>query len=152
MNHMSINERLAYLAGILDGEGSLYISKSKDKRYTAGIKISMNDKESLELFQKTFGGNIIRGTKKIDKVTGKHYAPAWVLQYRGQNDILNIIKSLYPFLQIKQPQAEILWQFIALKPNWYLTKFQLHGLYNNLYIKSRKIKKQNWQKVTQPQK
>ena len=140
---MNPNEQYAYLAGIVDGEGSIYITKSKNKQFTAGLKVAMNDKPALTLFQSVFGGKISKGTRKIDKRNNKLYAPAWVLQYRSLNDIKSIITKLTPFLQVKRKQAEIVLDFIELKffPG---DKFQTQGQLNNKYIQCRAEKKRGW--------
>jgi hypothetical protein len=140
---MNTNEQYAYLAGIVDGEGSIYITKSKDKQFTAGLKVAMNDKPALVLFQSVFGGKISKGTRKIDKRNNKLYAPAWVLQYRSLNDIKSIITKLTPFLQVKRKQAQIVLDFIELKffPGG---KFQTQGQLNNKYIQCRAEKKRGW--------
>ncbi len=140
---MNTNEQYAYLAGIVDGEGSIYITKSKDKQFTAGLKIAMNDKPALLLFQSVFGGKISKGTRKIDKRNNKLYAPAWVLQYRSLSDIKFIITKLAPFLRVKNKQAQIILDFIELKffPG---DKFQTQGQLNNKYIQCRAEKKRGW--------
>jgi LAGLIDADG endonuclease len=140
---MNSNEQYAYLAGIVDGEGSIYITKSKNKQFTAGLKVAMNDKPALVLFQSVFGGKISKGTRKIDKRNNKLYAPAWVLQYRSLSDIKFIISKLAPFLQVKSKQAQIILDFIELKffPG---DKFQTQGRLNNKYIQCRAEKKRGW--------
>ena len=49
---------LAYLSGIVDGEGSINITQYKTKsntiRWRPSIKVSMVDKQPIELFSKTF--------------------------------------------------------------------------------------------------
>lgn len=140
---MNPSEQYAYLAGIVDGEGSLYITKSKNKQFTAGLKIAMNDKPALVLFRSVFGGKISKGTRKIDKRNNKLYAPAWVLQYRSLGDIKSIITKLLPYLQVKSIQAKIILEFIEMKffPG---NKFQTQGQLNNKYIQCRAEKKRGW--------
>ena len=56
------NEDLAYAAGIMDGEGCIYISRQNDKRgrpniiYALYVQVVMGDYEVPKWLQDTFGG------------------------------------------------------------------------------------------------
>ena len=60
---------LAYLAGILDGEGCFTIERTKAKlprhslRHCVTVGIEMTDKEPLLLLQRYFGGSIYLRTR-----------------------------------------------------------------------------------------
>lgn len=149
---MTSAEKLAYCAGIIDGEGSLYITKNtktdnKPKRYFAGIKIAMNDRPALDLFKSIFGGKVVKGSRKLDKRVGKIYAPAWVLQYRGVSDIKAILYALKPYLVVKNKQAEVILEFLTLKEAVWPNLFKKNAALNNKYVQSRAIKKSGWEDV-----
>lgn len=161
------NEDLAYMAGILDGEGSLFISKTKkDKddvrvRYQAGIKIGMNDSAALLVFQKYFGGNINIGSKKVKVADGSEYTRAYILQYSSESKIIEILSLLTPFLKVKKEQSEILTSFIISKKLFNMSlslmgnksaKGLYYGRLNNFYLKSRAAKKRNWLRIGSPAK
>jgi len=101
----------AYMAGIIDGEGSLSISKTTLKKYAkyspvyrARIGLGMTDKEIVQLFSNEFGGNIY--TESV---------PNRKLMYRwsrcGNSSVTGVLKILYPYLTGKKLQAELLIEF-----------------------------------------
>ena len=145
-------EQLAYLAGVLDSEASLYLTKSTNKtgyaRYRAGIKIAMNDIGALRLFKKIFGGKIYKGTRKVKLDSKECYAPARVLQYGSEEKIKEIISVLYPYIQVKQKQAAIIMDFLAerevAKEEASYNSFMRCGKLNNKYLASRAAKKSGW--------
>lgn len=92
----------AYAAGLIDGEGCVYIAK-KGGGYQLRLQIAMTTKarKTLEWMQKSYGGrlnNLPRSNKKWDaevlwKVNGAEAATA--------------LQRAFPFLQVKKRQAEI---------------------------------------------
>jgi hypothetical protein len=147
---MTYKEKLIYCAGLTDGEGSLILSKTvknNKKSYRPSIKISMNDIHGLLVFQSLFGGNINIGTKKVNSLTRKEYSPAYVLSYASESKVKQILEELYPYLQVKKEQSEIVHLFVlykeAIRENK-ISKFSGAGILNNLYIKCKKLKSKNW--------
>lgn len=147
---MTKREKLCYIAGVCDGESSLYISKTKKNnknQYRACISIAMNDVFSLRVIQDMWGGNINVGTKKVDLETKKVYSPAYVLSYGSESKVKQIIKDLYPYLQVKKEQAQLIYMFLLHKEDVRIgkvSKFVGGGIMNNLYIKCKKLKSKNW--------
>lgn len=101
---------LAYLAGIIDADGTIGIKKNsysmrivKDSgqaTYSERIHIRQVERPALELLAATFGGNI--GTEDPHAKRGKPL-------YRwGQTDAKAVatLKALLPYLRIKRHQAE----------------------------------------------
>lgn len=94
-------ETLAYTAGIIDGEGSIHIFKTKAKEMTTGFKLEMrvsvsNTNEHLCQWLKTqFGGYIF---------PLKPHKANW-------SEFLEMILF---YLQLKRPQAELAIKFQGL--------------------------------------
>lgn len=104
-------EQLAYLAGIIDGEGCFYIGRVKQGKYGNGyqwhamIKVT-NCEESLIIWlENTFGGakdSRYRWTSKK-----KFTRPVYNWQATGPMlDYINLV--VYPYLIIKKRQAEVM--------------------------------------------
>lgn len=144
-------QKLAYCAGLLDGEGSIYLSKSsksKSKQYKPGLSISMNDVAGLKVFQSIFGGNIRVGNKRIKLNSKKEeFARAYILSYGAKNDIKKILESLLEFLHVKQEQAITMLDYIYyldIFADLKTDKFRANGIKNNYYIKLKTQKSKNW--------
>ena len=105
---------LAYLAGIIDGEGSIGIGTSSVTiRYSGTITVSIantNPKLILWLQDKLGGKTYNRG-----KPTPESKA-AFVWRVQGDNavSVLNAVRS---FLILKQEQADIVLAYHALRPS-----------------------------------
>ena len=89
----------AYLAGIIDGEGTITLTKmhSTENRRPI-ISIASTDKELLKYIQQLIGGYIS---------TKKNYNPikhkdSYVLSIKNKNDIIKILKDIAPFLRIEE--------------------------------------------------
>ena len=153
--NISTND-LNYISGILDGEGSLVISKSRNKKtkimqYKPSIAISMNDKQGIEFIQNIFGGNIRIGKRKIHVETGDAYSPAIIIEYAAEEKIQEILTSVLPYIKVKKEQAMTLLDFINIKQvyrncgkEFNISKFDINGQYNNYYRRMKSLKSKNW--------
>ena len=106
---------MAYLAGVMDGDGSFSIGKlskgSLNPLYFPMLQCGTWRLEFLELLKKTFGGNFVVGKpwKCKDGSLG-HALTTWKL--RSGINCKPALESLIPFLKIKKERAEIVLQFI----------------------------------------
>ena len=99
---------LAYIAGFLDGDGSLMlqIKKRKDgklkRRFMCTICFYQDSRHEKPLFwiKKVFGIGYI--SKRNDGMTE--------LRINGYKQIKNILKSLMPFVKFKKDQARVLYK------------------------------------------
>ena len=104
---------LAYLAGLIDGEGCFYIgyvqtrSKSIKRNYHCILKISNNCKEVLEWVHITFGGRTTVFNKKRKDHTRNFITYDW---YASGYLIRDLTVLILPYLKIKKAQAEIMIQ------------------------------------------
>jgi len=104
----------AYLAGMIDGEGSLglYFKHKKGKRsiirwIQPSIEISNTDKRMLKELQKSFGGFI-----------NWNHSSAWRLQFLSLADIQRILEISMPFLLIKKEKAQILLSYVKSRQTY----------------------------------
>lgn len=105
----------AYLAGLIDGEGSLSIYRRNSNQtikpftFSPVFKIGMTGKSSAEIIRhihQKYGGEIwIR-----DYDNG--YKPCTMLAIRGK-EVLNILKDIFPFLIVKKSQARIIYEYFS---------------------------------------
>ena len=110
-------EILAYAAGIVDGEGSIQITRTKRKDSRNGVALEFrvlvgNTKEWLcQWFKMQFGGSV-----SFWKPQKANWNPCYVWQVRGDKavDFLNLI---LPYLQLKAEQANLGIQFQKEKKN-----------------------------------
>lgn len=112
-------EQLAYLAGIIDGEGCFYTGRIKQGRYGSGyqyhtvIKIDNTSEELIEWLKATFGG----GREYVwHKLKNPNWKPIYVWYASGKM-LEYICKSIYPYLIIKKKQCELMLQFRATVKN-----------------------------------
>ena len=101
----------AYMAGILDGEGSFYIGnysanrKNGDKHYQTNLKVSCTDKILIDWIFDTFGGIRHLYTHKQTPKNSRKPVHGW--QCSGDR-LQHICEVVLPYLTIKKRQAEIL--------------------------------------------
>jgi hypothetical protein len=104
--------QLAYLAGIIDGEGTIYIQgRIKEGRnrfnYFPRFQVGNTDIKLINWLFDNFGGN--RYTKDRSK-----HNPKWRTQYEWYtNPILldQLLPLIIPFLVIKKEHAKIMFDF-----------------------------------------
>lgn len=104
--HKSKLAQVAYLAGIIDGEGSFTIRKktyNNDRTlYTPKMNIGMNTAQPLDLAYGFFGGAI-----RVRRTTGNNvpYIFVWEISCSKAK---KAAKTILPFLRVKNKQARLL--------------------------------------------
>ncbi len=108
VGRLSQREKLAYIAGFLDGDGSIMLQLRKN---TSGkiIRIKtviciyqdQSHKKDLEWIQKILGGYIYTRNDNISE-----------LRIEGFAKVLKILVQLSPFLRFKKKQASLLIKLI----------------------------------------
>jgi hypothetical protein len=130
---------LAYIAGFLDGDGSLMlqIKKRKDgnksrSRFMATICFYQDTRHEKPLFwiRDVFGIGYI--SRRKDRITE--------LRINGYKQVERILKVLIPFIQFKKVQAKILFRSVKLLQKKHLMNSDLRKLVNNVL----KIQKENY--------
>lgn len=104
---------LQYIAGLIDGEGTLVINKHQYKshpnrnlRYVPNIRINMVDLKPLRLIREQFGGSIYH-----NKISRKN--PNWRDTFMWNvtsSTAIRFLNAIYPYLIIKKKQADILYK------------------------------------------
>lgn len=123
------NTDLAYAAGLLDGEGTVTLSKnnSSDKFRTPAITMSSTTYALLEFMKNSFGGNIVN-----HKIYKDHHKQSWVWHLRG-DAVLTFLGQVVPFVREhdKKRRADLL-----------LKKYKLVTVRNGKYTEEQLAAKQ----------
>ena len=106
---------LAYLAGIWDGEGCITVWRSKRPngvdRYTCSIVLVNTNKTLIDNAERILG--LVDVYPKIYHRTWKgNQKDNYQLTSRNLDECEKVIKSLYPYLVSKKPQANLALKFI----------------------------------------
>lgn len=115
MTHKTFVTNPQYLAGIIDGEGSLMLDRKTSKHstkvnYIARMAIATT---SRLLVDKMLQDYPFLSCNNIHKV-GKHSVDAFTL-FCGEGVLKELLPELIPHLVIKKAQAETLLKFLAQK-------------------------------------
>lgn len=94
-----------YVAGLLDGEGTILIYKVRDY-YQLSVRITNTDLRVLESLKNLFGGDIGSKCEKISKRT----RPCWTWQIQGQKSA-ELLVELYPYVLVKRDQTRLALEF-----------------------------------------
>jgi len=105
----------AYIAGIIDGEGSIMITKSvcgykrKTPSYTPRIKVGKTERQCLDFIVKHTGIGTItcEGVRKSHR-DGCNRKGFFVWQVHSLINCPKFLKLIMPFLVLKRPQAKLL--------------------------------------------
>lgn len=108
--------KLAYTAGLLDGEGCISIGKhtptSGSPQYQLSVRVSQKDGSAIDFLSGNFGGSVnIQSQSKATFATGdkeKDWIYSWTVE--GTKAIF-LLKQVLPFLRLKKKQAELAIQF-----------------------------------------
>lgn len=100
---MATDLEKAYLAGIIDGEGSIGVCQQKRGTRSAYVRLLVTgtDKNLLEWLMKNFDGNFYWKPKE-----NENWKPEFIWRVSGKKAII-IIKEVLPFLVIKKKQASV---------------------------------------------
>ena len=103
---------IPYMAGLFDGEGSVYVKQITEKRkgrnpckvWKIRMEMSMTDKNVMELFHETLGVGTLRERKFLGE-----YAKNWKKQYRwscSHRQALYVCKLFWPYSIVKLEKIE----------------------------------------------
>ncbi len=106
---------LGYVAGIIDGEGCLYlrqVKRTKDRggrtQYNAALTIGMTSVPVLVHVQAVVGGKLL--TRPRPK--NKNHRQCYELRL-GSNDLRRVLPLVKDRLILKRPQAELLTEYLG---------------------------------------
>jgi len=98
--------KLAYAAGLVDGEGCISINQPRNRGFfSLHVEVTMGDREPIEFLAGNFGGNFkIKGTKTI---TGRPMF-RWSVQSEKAQEFL---RQVYPYIIGKRYQVKTALEF-----------------------------------------
>lgn len=106
------NIHLAYLAGLMDGEGTIMINKSSRGHMHGRIAISMTDPSAAMWAHSLtkFGSlNTNKYTDRQRPLNKSYYR--WCITGKAAVEFINL---LLPYLQVRRRQAELFIQFMSI--------------------------------------
>ena len=95
---------IAYIAGFFDGEGSIFVSKSK-KQYFLTVSISNTNLLVLESIQKIIGGNISKSPDNRENSSQLFRLRLYC------NEAKKFLERILPYLKTKKEQARLAIEF-----------------------------------------
>ena len=103
--------QLGYIAGIVDGEGCLNLSKQTNRKdISPVVVVGMTDVKCVQfLYNITGVGNFF---VKHGKQTPKNYKTKYVWAVRGRLEIYLLLKAIYPYLVVKKEQTDVMLEFV----------------------------------------
>lgn len=102
---------IAYLAGIIDGEGSIYIGnfscnpKTGAKYYQTNMEVTNSARPLIDFLLMTFGGHVNQYTEKQTSKNGRK--PYWRWIATGER-LTHLCELILPYLTAKKRQCEIM--------------------------------------------
>ena len=104
-------EQNAYLAGIIDGEGCMYIGRVKQGKYGSGwqwhvtLSVTSCDKVLIDWLENTYGGRRAHRYRWTSKK--KFYRP--VYRWNATGPMLDhVLAVIEPYLTIKKPHCDVM--------------------------------------------
>lgn len=109
MEYVHGNQReadLAYLAGLIDGEGCISIKHNKgNDNFFPWVAVGMTQLEGVELLARVFGGKI-----REDRTSNrKSIMYRW--EKNKREDVVCLLQSILPYLRVKKALAIIVLSF-----------------------------------------
>lgn len=126
VNKLSKTEA-SYLAGLVDGEGTVTLTKrEKNAQRTLTITIANTERVLLEYSLNVIGAGVI-SSKRVQKI---NHAPSFVYKITGRQ-ALSVLQQILPFLcSYKKERAEFaLAEYINVTPR--------NGRYNQVLLKKK---------------
>jgi len=114
----------AYIAGLIDGEGSLEIQK-KDRKYQTRIRVCMTDETLIRWLHESFDGYF---SKRVFK---DNCRTAYVWDIHNNKLVKPFIEKIYPYLRLKKKHAEVIKRFLKTFNNNSFKKVKNKSDYHN---------------------
>jgi len=107
--------QLAYLAGIIDGEGCISLHRQVSKNgfvsYNPFVKVEMVAQEPIILLQAMFGGKVRLRRTRVG------CQPVWYWKVRGDGAYQCLV-ALCNYLLVKKAQADIVLRVWGIRDKW----------------------------------
>lgn len=107
---------IGWLAGFIDGEGCLTISKQirtnrPTDQFRPLLTIANTFKPSLDIFHKRYGGTLRFNKEKRQSKSGVPWSDSWTW-YCPMSKLRTVIEELLPYFIVKREQAVIMLMFL----------------------------------------
>lgn len=110
---------LAYMAGIVDGEGSISVkTESLARPYTIYLNVTNTNYEMIKMFEHRFGGKVRKrnwSKKNFEKCKNWKDCYEWCLT---KNLAAKAIAKLFPYIRIKKRQAILVLRAFSIKQKY----------------------------------
>jgi len=135
-----MENKFAYLAGIIDGEGSISIEIQgaaecrKTDYYAIRLLVINTDTRLLEWLKENFGGSI----NKRKAYENRRQCYNWAL---FSYDAANLLAKCLPFMIIKKQRAQVLIQFMQTKKDTWNVSDEVQKKRRELYAEMKLLNK-----------
>jgi len=107
----------AYLAGLIDGEGSISIGWNSARRnWSPRLTIYNTSRELLENIRTLLGRGYIV-TVNFKNSSFKHNRPVYQFGLSRYFDMIQVLKGVMPYLKLKRKHAELMLKFLHIMVN-----------------------------------
>ncbi len=97
----------AYLAGLIDADGSISVQKFGGQRVpTVQVHLTNRARSVLEDLREMWGGRIYERQRQ------ENWQPCSDLRWLGAKAVGDLLRHVGPYLRIKAPQAEVAMLFV----------------------------------------
>lgn len=120
---MTHDHELAWLAGFLDGEGTimLYASHPKSERnphIQSALRVANTNEDTIKASKAILSRIVGREVRyKATRQSVKGYRPIYRLDVDRQSDIRTALVALLPHLVGKRPQAALMLEYLNIAPS-----------------------------------
>jgi len=120
MNNLTETQK-AYIAGFIDGEGTIsisktgYVSTSGENNYTTLLRVGNTNKEVLETIRNWTGLGYVKIFSTKWSTERKNNKPLWKWQMAA-NQMRELLPVILPYLLIKKRVAKLALELLGDKP------------------------------------
>lgn len=134
---------MAYIAGIIDGDGSILIVKERNPKYGIYLRPYLEIGEMIEKkpLEKIFHWLVEAGFRPCKRIKKKASSNVFSLAIRQTDEIKNLLKEVLPYLIAKKKHAALLIEFCELKKTTHPRKLEIYYELKNLIPKSMQRRK-----------
>ena len=92
-------ENLAWLAGLMEGEGSFYIRRPKDRKPSFAISLQMTDRDVVERARWVAGvGGAVTKGDRAKHYPDKEWKDIWHFRVQAANEVRALALALLPLM------------------------------------------------------
>jgi len=119
---MTTKEKLAYLAGLIDGEGNIRVEKTCNKKrdnvhYNGRLTVANTDERMVSWLKENYGGFIWK--RDWSKTKTKGVKPNWKDVYMWikmlNTPSLQFVKDVIPYMIVKKDRMKLILEFLETK-------------------------------------